>query len=138
MTGISDLNKAKIHRQIDVDTLVESGRYSGATYLSGYLLEISIKISLLKKYDCSSLEKLESILKSKGLMPQNSSLYTDDFEFLLKLTGRFEMMMQNPQCFSKFRSVNKWKISWRYDSRYFRLKDAQAFINSVKNYSSVG
>ncbi len=77
----SELKRIAKERLADAETLFKAGRFDGATYLCGYVMEIALKLRV-----CKTL-KWESFPESKKEFEGLASFKTHDFDNLLHLSG---------------------------------------------------
>src|SRR5437899_12929150 len=86
-SGVSDQIKASRHRLDDAQALFEKERWRGCMYLAGYSLECLLKVKLMQRYRCRTLEVLEDDLHERRLLRRSRSMFTHELEPLLRLLG---------------------------------------------------
>lgn len=128
--GVSEMNRAALRRREDAEALLAAGHFRGAMYVSGYAIECLLKSKLMKMFDCKTLDALEMRLRGMGRMAANASIYTHQLEYLLRLTGRLEVLQQSVQGVH-FRVINAWLPAWRYDPRIGTRKESEKFLQSI-------
>lgn len=129
--GVSDQSKASLRRREDAEALFQSGRWQGAMYLGGYAVECLLKAALMHQFDCRTLADLERELRDRGLMAADSTMYTHQFETLFRVAGHFDRLRASREVWPRFRTVNLWRPSLRYDPHPVGPEDAQDFLEAV-------
>ena len=86
--GVSEQAKAGRHRLDDARILPGGVRWRGSMYLAGYAIECLLKTKLMKMFDCRTLGELEDELRGQNLIHENTSIFSHQLEFLMRLTGR--------------------------------------------------
>lgn len=116
------LAKARLQ---DAETLFSSGRYDGATYLCGYVLECRLKGRI-----CTVL-KWTGFPETRKEFEGFQSFKTHDLDVLLRLSGR--------EAYIKKQFLADWSVvnSWNPDGRYQPVgtvskQEAQAMIAAAK------
>jgi len=104
-----DLKKIAEERLDDVKVLYHNGRYDGAVYLCGYVLEVSLKARICK---ILNLDEYPDQGKFK------STYAVHDFDILLKLSGLEKEILlsktKNPSLFIQWSLVTGWNPEMRY------------------------
>jgi HEPN domain-containing protein len=95
--GVSDQSKAGKHRMDDARALLNAGRYHGAMYLAGYSIECLLKAKLMRMYECRRLGELEQELQRLGRLSAQVSIFTHQFELLLKCAQGMERLRQSEE-----------------------------------------
>jgi HEPN domain-containing protein len=94
----------------DVKVLYHAGRYDGAVYLCGYVLEIALKARI-----CKLLDLTEYPLEGKF----KQTYATHDFSVLLKLSGLENQILlsktKQPDLFISWSLVTGWYPAMRYE-----------------------
>jgi len=125
--------------------LLQNNFFDDAYYLGGYAFELLLKAKICKTlaiadfFDFDNL-KSRKLPTAKSKAGEKENLYkpfkVHDYEQLLILSGlytEFENKISNDLIFSADWSVvSKWDESLRYKTGN-NQKDAQSFINSIKN-----
>lgn len=76
-----DLKRIANARLVDAEILLKAKRFDGASYLSGYAIEIGLKLRICKTLKWQGFPETNS--EFQGL----SSFKTHDFDVLLRLSG---------------------------------------------------
>lgn len=106
-TEFQTLAKARLE---DVRALHGAGRYDGAAYMCGYVVELSLKACICRR------------LRLSGYPPGGDELKrafkSHKFETLLVLSGLKEEMTigKDPRLFAKWAIITSWSPDWRYRS----------------------
>lgn len=102
-----DLKRIAKERLADAETLFDAGRFDGATYLCGYVMEIILKLRI-----CKTL-RWEGFPESKREFEKYSSFKTHDFDSLLHLSGAEDKVKQ--LYLSEWSTVKTWTPELRYN-----------------------
>ncbi len=86
----------------DAVLLTENQRYSNAIYLSGYCIELALKYAITKHLNWSAFRTAGDL----------KFLKTHNFLFLLKLTGKENLIKELPA----WNVVSKWNETKRYEN----------------------
>lgn len=84
MIDRKDLRKIAKARLKDAEALLDAGRYDGAIYLGGYVVELSLKSCI-----CRNL-KWRGFPQTRGEFQSYQSFKTHDLDVLLSLSGSEE------------------------------------------------
>ncbi len=103
----SDLKHIAKERLADAETLFDAGRFDGATYLCGYVMEIVLKLRI-----CKTL-KWEGFPDSRREFEGKLSFKTHDFDILLQLSGVESKVKQS--YLSEWSTVKTWNPELRYN-----------------------
>src|SRR4051812_557909 len=95
--GVSEQAKASKHRMDDARALLNAVRWRGAMYIAGYSLECLLKKKLMQMFDCRHLRELEDELQKRGILTQNTTVFTHQLELLLRLTNAIDRLRQNEE-----------------------------------------
>ncbi len=107
MITTADLKKIAQGRLKDAEVLFAAGRYDGAIYLSGYVVEVALKCRI-----CETL-KWSGFPQSNNEFKSYQSFKTHDLEVLLKLSGvEQEIKATN---FAEWSAVTSWNPETRYN-----------------------
>lgn len=90
----------------DAEILWEAKRFDGASYLSGYAVEIGLKLRI-----CKTLKWL-GFPETNGEFQGLVSFKTHDLDVLLRLSGIEEQMKLN--FFAEWSDLKPWKPELRY------------------------
>ena len=129
--GVTEHSKASVHRRDDARVLYDGERWRGAMYLAGYAVECLLKVQLMRKFDCDSLQQLEKELTDRGLLPLDRTVYTHQLLSLLQLTGGADRLRRNQELWSLFSLINQWMPAWRYTADLASAEDANDFLVAV-------
>ncbi len=129
--GITEQEKASVHRREDARVLFEQGRWRGSMYLAGYAVECLLKARLMRIFRCSHLRDLEEELRRRGLLGDDRTVFTHQLEPLLWLAGGYDRLVQERPGRQAFQVVNRWSSVWRYYSRTTTHDDAEQFFAAV-------
>jgi hypothetical protein len=129
--GVSDQSRASQHRRVDSDVLLQGGRWRGAMYLAGYRLECLLKFKLMRKFDCGNIGELDEELKRRGLIRADATMYTHDFESLLRASEGFDRLRRAPEVWYFFLIVNRWVPAWRYNPDQANEGEATSFLEAI-------
>lgn len=102
-----DLKTIALMRLKEVEVLINNRQYSGAYYLSGYVIECALKACIARKTRKFDFPDKKTVLDS----------YTHDLEKLVKvaqLENELKFYLKNPDFNSRWLSV----IQWDEESRY--------------------
>ena len=121
----SELLKIATARLKDADALLAAGRYDGAIYLGGYVVELALKSSICR------------VLKWKGF-PQTRSEFqnylsfkTHDLDVLLSLSGAEDKIKAG--FFAEWSAVATWDPEARYNPIGSANKgDAELLVESAR------
>lgn len=101
-----ELKRIATARLIDAEFLLKAKRFDGASYLSGYAVEIGLKLRICKTLKWQGFPETNS--EFQGL----SSFKTHDFDALLRLSGIEEQVKS--QYFAELSDLKPWKPELRY------------------------
>jgi len=129
MIDRTDLRRIARERLKDAEALLAAGRYDGAIYLGGYVVELSLKSRICRN------------LKWKGFPQTNSefqsyqSFKTHDLDVLLSLSGAEEKIKTG--YFAEWSVVGTWHPKARYKPTGSANKtDAELLVESVRKLMS--
>jgi hypothetical protein len=134
--GVSEQSKASQHRRDDAQVLLNAARWRGAMYLGGYSVECLLKSRLMKMFECRTLLKLDEELKERGLIAAEATMYTHQFESLLRVTGHLDRLRQDAKLWPSFAIVNRWVPAWRYDPDLSKREEAEDFFEALDKITS--
>ncbi len=122
LISVEDLNNLLTDRLEDAQVLLKAGRYVGAFYFFGYVLEIGLKKKICEalgweKYPPSNHNEL------------GKSFKTHDIEVLLMILGKDTLIKKS--FFSEWSVVTNWKSEIRYSSRICTEQDVNTMMNAV-------
>lgn len=106
------LLKAELKRIIkehlsDAEALFNAGRFDGATYLCGYVMEVALKLRV-----CKTL-KWEGFPETRREFEGLASFKTHDFDVLLRLSGAEDTIKLS--YLSEWSTVRTWSPELRYN-----------------------
>ena len=106
MLAGSEIKRLAGARLKDARVLLEAGRYDGAAYMCGYVVELALKARICRTLKWTGFPEKDQ--EFKGL----ASLKTHDLDVLLRFTGR--------EAFIKATLLAEWSavLTWRPESRY--------------------
>ena len=102
----SDLKRIADARLADADALFVAGRFDGAAYLCGYVIEMILKLRICRTLKWDGFPERRS--EFEGL----SSFKTHDLDNLLHLSGIETKIKQS--YFSEWSTVKTWNPESRY------------------------
>ncbi len=117
---VQDLKVLVQERLDDAKALLDAGRYSGAVYICGYVVELG-----LKKKICETLNWDEYPTDS-----QYKTLKTHELEVLLHFSGVKKFVIENLT--AEWSVVSKWDPEKRYATRQVIRADAESMIKSAE------
>ncbi len=134
--GRTEQAKAALQRQADANALRKKGRWRGAMYLLGYVVECKLKARLMEMYDVSTLSALEEELtrRFKGQLSQDVDFKTHSIEYLFRFTNARDRLIASngdESCLRAYRQCCAWSTSWRYDPRIGDENKCSLFFDSV-------
>lgn len=100
-------------------------------YLAGYTIECLLKTKLMEMFDCRHLRELEGELLRRGILSNQSSIFTHQLESLLRLTNSLDRLRQSQEMWRMFNMVNRWVPAWRYTADLSKREDADDFLTAV-------
>lgn len=107
MIDQADLRKIAEERLKDADTLLAAGRYDGAIYLGGYVVELSLKSRI-----CRTL-KWKGFPQTRSEFHNYLSFKTHDLDVLLSLSGAEDEI--KTKYFVEWSAVASWDPEARYN-----------------------
>lgn len=107
MISTSDLISIANERLNDAETLLNAGRYDGATYLCGYSIEIALKHKICLALNWSGFPS------TNNEFSKYKSLKTHDLDVLLSFTG-IEAAVKSTYL-SEWSAVGSWNPEARYN-----------------------
>jgi hypothetical protein len=134
--GVSDQSKASRHRRDDAQVLLDAARWRGAMSLGGYSVECLIKSKLMQKFGCRTPASLDQELKESGLIFAQATMYTHQFESLLRVSGHLDRLRTDVKIWPSFTIVNRWVPAWRYDPDLSKREEAEDFFDAVDRIAS--
>jgi len=136
-----DLKELAEKRFKDSQVLLNNNRYTGAVYLAGYVMELSLKFNVCKFFTLESgypefrkdLDIYKSVIKNKFLnVSRNVGLKTfktHNLEDLLMISGKEpEVLELYPY---QWAQLTDWSPKIRYLNQNIRKKEAESFLSSV-------
>lgn len=130
MIDRTELRKIARERLKDAKVLLKSGRYDGAIYLGGYVVEIALKNQI-----CKTL-KWKGFPQSRGEFQNFQSFKTHNLDVLLSLSGVEDKI--------KTAYIAEWSVvvSWDPEARYNVIgtaskSDAELLIEAAEKLLGV-
>ena len=125
MIDQADLRKIAEERLKDAEALLAAGRYEGAIYLGGYVVELALKSRICKVLDWKSFPQ------TPGEFKNYQSFKTHNLEVLLSLSGAETLI--KPKYLAEWSAV----ISWDPEARYNPIgsaseSDAELMVESAR------
>ena len=133
--GVSEQGKAGKHRMDDALALLNAVRWRGAMYMAGYSIECLLKTKLMRMFNCRHLRELDEELLSRGILPAQTTVFSHQLEFLLRLTNAVDRLRQSEEHWRLFNMVNRWIPAWRYTADPSNPEDANDFLAAVEKVS---
>ena len=125
MLNSAILRAMAAERLQDAQTLLSAGRYDGATYLCGYVVEFTLKARI-----CDTLNWSEFPPQSKGASFTNFTVHK--LPVLLLLSGRESNII--PNFIADWSIVKDWDPQQRYGPiGQFSESDAKDFLRATIN-----
>lgn len=104
-----DLQNLALTRLEEVEVLLNNHQYSGAYYLSGYVIECALKACIAKQTQEFDFPDKKNVMDS----------YTHDLEKLVKvakLDTQFKDILKDPNFSSRWSMVKDWSEESRYQT----------------------
>ena len=133
--GVSEQAKAGKHRLDDAHALLNAGRWRGAMYVAGYVVECNLKTKLMRRFDCRHLRELEDELQRRGALAAQGTIFTHQLEVLLRMAEGLDRLRQNRPLWRSFNIVNRWVPAWRYSADLSKRENAEDFLESIEKVS---
>jgi HEPN domain-containing protein len=125
MIDRSELRKIARERLKDAEALLKAGRYDGAIYLGGYVVEIGLKSRV-----CKAL-RWNTFPQTRGEFRNLQSFKTHDLDVLLSLSGAEERI--KTKYFAEWSAVATWDPEARYNPIGSASKtDAELLIEAAR------
>jgi HEPN domain-containing protein len=125
MIDRSELRKIARERLKDAEALLKAGRYDGAIYLGGYVVEIGLKSRV-----CKAL-RWNTFPQTRGEFRNLQSFKTHDLDVLLSLSGAVERI--KTKYFAEWSAVATWDPEARYNPIGSASKtDAELLIEAAR------
>ena len=125
MIKYTNLKKIAEERLDDVKVLYKNGRYDGAMYLSGYVLEIALKARICKLLNISEYP-------DEGKFKPTYCIH--DFDVLIKLSGlENELKTGDSSLFADWSVVTGWNPIMRYQIMGKTKRDIGIMMVSLIN-----
>ena len=102
----TELKKIAVARLQDAEFLLKAKRFDGASYLSGYAIEIGLKLRICKTLKWAGFPETNN--EFQGLQ----SFKTHDFDVLLRLSGIEEKIKSS--YLVEWSALKPWKPELRY------------------------
>lgn len=125
MIDRTELRKIARERLKDAEALLKAGRYDGAIYLGGYVVEIGLKSRI-----CKAL-KWKQFPQTRGEFHSFQSFKTHDLDVLLSLSGTEDRIKTS--YFAEWSAVAAWDPEARYNPIGTATKtDAELLIDAAR------
>jgi len=126
----SELRKIARERLKDAEALLKAGRYDGATYLGGYVVELALKNRICKTLRWSGFPQ------TRGEFQSFQSFKTHDLDVLLSLSGLEDKI--KTKYFAEWSAVATWDPEVRYNPIGSASKtDAELLIEAARKLLKV-
>jgi len=130
MIDKSELKKIAEERLKDADALLFAGRYDGAIYLGGYVVELALKSRICKILNWKGFPQTRSEFQ------KYQSFKTHDLDVLLSLSGAEDSI--KTAHFAEWSAVATWDPEARYNPIGSATKaDAELLIESARKLIGV-
>lgn len=106
MISQTELKRIAVARLTDAEALLKAKRFDGASYLSGYAVEIGLKLRICKTLKWQGFPETNN--EFQGL----NSFKTHDFDVLLRLSGIESKVKTN--YLVEWSDLKPWKPELRY------------------------
>jgi HEPN domain-containing protein len=107
MIDHGELMNIAVERLKDAEALLAAGRYDGAIYLGGYVVELALKSSICK------ILKWKSFPQTRREFQNYQSFKTHDLDILLSLSGAEDKIKTN--FLAEWYAVAMWDPEARYN-----------------------
>lgn len=125
MIDRTELRKLARERLKDAEALLTAGRYDGAIYLGGYVVELALKSRV-----CRTL-KWKGFPQTRSEFQSYQSFKTHDLDVLLSLSGAEEKI--KTRFFAEWSAVATWDPEARYNPIGSASRaDAELLIESAR------
>lgn len=125
MISRNELRKIARERLKDAKALLRAGRYDGAIYLGGYVVEIALKERICKTLRWSGFPQ------TRGEFQNFSSFRTHDLDVLLSLSG-VETLIKT-KYLAEWSAVAAWDPEARYNPIGSVIKtDADSLVEAAR------
>jgi hypothetical protein len=132
-SGRTEQLKASVHRWDDANVLFRECRWRGAMYIAGYAMECLLKALLMKRYEVDNLDDLERVLKKRGKLRVNATIYDHRIELYVQAADQTDRLRNDQAAYREFVKANSWLPSWRYDPDESNPDDARDFLDAVNS-----
>jgi HEPN domain-containing protein len=125
MIDQAELRQIAEERLRDADTLLAAGRYDGAIYLGGYVVELSLKSRICRVLNWKGFPQ------TRNEFQKYLSFKTHDLDVLLSLSGAEDEIKS--RYFAEWSAVATWDPEARYNPIGSANKDdAELLIDSAR------
>lgn len=122
MISLLELNNLCTDRLEDARTLFQAGRYEGAFYICGYVVEMGLKMRICRTLNWTGYPNTANEFKNF------TSFKTHDLEVLLHLSG-IEITIKE-KFFSEWSVVISWNPEIRYSSEKRSAQNVELMLTS--------
>jgi hypothetical protein len=131
--GMTTLTRAGQRRLADARALAQRGEAHarGAMYLAGYAVECRIKARAIEQHRCLTLDHLCTKLRLS-----RKDVYSHDLSRLVVLLFSRETLARlasSPRTGQAWSRVAAWSSDWRYDSASTTQRNAEQFLDDVRD-----
>jgi hypothetical protein len=107
----------------DAEALLAAGRYEGARYLCGYVVELKLKARICRAHGWQAFPPHPAL---------SQALKTHKLEVLLLLSGLHATMLTSTRSSTLWAAVASWDPELRYDTAPATAQDAQIMIEATR------
>jgi len=105
-------------------------------YIAGYAMECLLKALLMKRFNVANLSKLEQLLKERGKLRADATIYDHRIELYIQAADQMNRLRNDEANYRDFVKANSWLPSWRYDPDLSDSEDARDFLEAVASMLS--
>jgi hypothetical protein len=102
-------------------------------YIAGYAMECLLKALLMKRFDVDNLDDLERVLKKRGKLRADATIYDHRIELYVQAADQMDRLRNDRGAHREFVKANTWLPSWRYNPNQSNPDDARDFLDAVKS-----
>ena len=125
MIDRNELRNIATERLKDAEALLAAGRYDGAIYLGGYVVELALKSRI-----CTTLDWKE-FPQTRGEFQNYQSFKTHDLDVLLSLSGVENKIKTG--LLAEWSAVTNWDPEARYNpATSAKQNDAELMVDSAR------
>jgi hypothetical protein len=125
--------QAAIQRLQDSRVLLAGGRYVGAMYLGGYVIECHLKFLICNRYNVEHLEDWErQVARKMGRKPGVTGAKGHLLEALFEHAGLMKALRNDSQVYQPFKTVNQWHVGLQYYAGQGSVETANQFFTAAE------